>query len=445
MRKSSAFILAALAAGLTLSLVFFPDASLEAAKQGLELFLTVVFPSLLPFFILSEVMLGLGVVHFIGVLFEPLMRPLFNVPGEGAFALSMGLAAGYPMDAVITSRFRKMDLCNRVEGERLLAFTNTADPLFIFGAVAVGMFGLPALGGVLALAHYLSALSVGLVFRFYSRRTPPSGRDRPRSGHIVVRAGRELLKARREDGRPLGRLVGDAVNDSVRTLLMICGFIMLFSAFVAIADKVGLASWLGWPFRLVFRALGLHPSLVDSAIAGLFEIDLGTVAASRAAAPFVQKALMASAVIAWSGLSVHGQVASVITGTDIRMGPYFLARLVHAVFAAVYTLVLVPLMLGPAAAAALGGAVAGAVPPGTGAAGASGSAAATLLHGLSVFGWNLGKSTLLALAVPLGTALAGALAGLAGRPGLKIVGVGLRAGPGGVARRRDPRRFRSGL
>ncbi len=415
MRRLPVFIMAALAAALTLSLVFFPDASLHAAKSGLNLFLTVVFPSLLPFFILSEVMLGLGVVHFVGVLFEPLMRPLFNVPGEGAFAMSMGLAAGYPMDAVITSRFRKMNLCNRVEGERLLAFTNTADPLFIFGAVAVGMFAMPALGGVLALAHYLSALTVGLVFRFYSRRTPPSGRDRPRTGHILVRAGRALLKARQEDGRPLGRLVGEAANDSVKTLLMICGFIMLFSAFVAIANETGLAKWLGWPFALAFRAFGLEPSLVNSAISGLFEIDLGTLAASQAAAPFVHRALMASAVIAWSGLSVHGQVASVITGTDIRMGPYVVARVVHAVFAALYTLLLVPMMLGPAPASGL--------PP-----------AGAALTGFGLFGWSLGRSFLLAAAVPVATALAGALAGLVSGPVVRVRGLGQRGSRSGIRR-----------
>jgi hypothetical protein len=43
--------------------------------------------------------------------------------------MSMGLAAGYPMDAVITAKFRKRGLCNQAEGERLLAFTNTADPV----------------------------------------------------------------------------------------------------------------------------------------------------------------------------------------------------------------------------------------------------------------------------------------------------------------------------
>lgn len=133
--RISALVWAAFAVLLTLSLVWYPEKALEAAKDGMTLFLNVVFPSLLPFFILSELMLGLGVVHFIGVLFEPLMRPLFNVPGEGAFVLSMGLAAGYPMDAVITARFRKQDMCTRVEGERMLAFSNTADPVLTWLSV----------------------------------------------------------------------------------------------------------------------------------------------------------------------------------------------------------------------------------------------------------------------------------------------------------------------
>lgn len=127
--KISALVWAALAVLLTLALVVYPKIVFEAASDGMKLFFNVVFPSLLPFFILSEIMLGLGVVHFIGVLFEPLMRPLFNVPGEGAFVLSMGLAAGYPVDAVITARFRRQDLCTQFDGERMLAFSNTSDPV----------------------------------------------------------------------------------------------------------------------------------------------------------------------------------------------------------------------------------------------------------------------------------------------------------------------------
>lgn len=418
---AQAYLMAALAASLTLMLVFFPDASLEAARKGLGLFTDVVFPSLLPFFILSEVMLGLGVVHFIGVLFEPFMRPVFNVPGEGAFALSMGLAAGYPMDAVITGRFRRMNLCNRVEGERLLAFTNTADPLFIFGAVAVGMFGMAALGPVLALAHYLSALGVGLIFRYHAYRTPPTINQAKRSnGHIVSRAAHALVRAKDEDARPLGKLLGDSVNESIKTLFMICGFIMLFSAFVAISEKIGLAEIIGWPFVALFNAVGIDLSLVSSAVAGFFEIDLGTVAAAQSSAPFVQKALIAGAIIAWSGLSVHGQVASVITGTDIRMGPYFLARLFHAALAGIITFLLVPVMLGPTPVADV---VAPLLP---------------VLGGPGAFSANLLRGTILAAGVPLGLALVGAFFSLVVRPIARSAGPGRRASRSGSRRAYRP-------
>ena len=97
---------------------------------------------LLPFFVFSHVLIGLGVVHFLGVLLEPIMRPLFNVPGTGSFVLAMGLASGFPLGAVLTNKLRQDRLCSKVEAERLLSFTNTADPLFMFGAVAVGMLSL---------------------------------------------------------------------------------------------------------------------------------------------------------------------------------------------------------------------------------------------------------------------------------------------------------------
>lgn len=338
--RVTALVWAATAVLLTLSLVLYPESALEAGRDGMQLFLNVVFPSLLPFFILSEIMLGFGVVHFIGVLFEPLMRPLFNVPGEGAFVLSMGLAAGYPMDAVITSRFRKQDMCTRIEGERMLAFSNTADPLFIFGAVAVGMFGSTAIGGTMAWAHYLSAFLVGLTFRFYGLADRPSRPEMTRSGNILGRAVDALVKARQEDGRPFGQIMGDAVNESVKTLLMICGFIMLFSTMVKIIHVVNLYPLVAAPFEVLFRVAGIDPSLIPATVAGLLEIDLGTLAASKAAASLPQAVAIAGAIVAWSGLSVHGQVASVLTGTDIRMRPYVLARLLHAVLAFIITLML---------------------------------------------------------------------------------------------------------
>lgn len=316
-------------------MIYYPKDVFDSAMTGLNLWWNVVFPSLLPFFILSEILMGIGIVHFIGVLLEPLMRPLFNVPGIGAFALSLGLASGYPMDAVITSNFRKNELCSAIEAERLLSFTNTADPLFLFGAVAVGMFGMPEIGAALAIAHYGGSLLVGFVFRFHGMshdaHTLPSSTGA--SGHLFPRALSALVKARREDARPFGRLLGDAVRESMQTSLLIGGFIILFSVFLRILSAVGITDHLALLFSSLLLLIGFDPSSAHALVAGLFEIDLGALSVSESPAPLVEKAALVSAIIAWSGLSVHGQVASIVMESGISMKPYMIARLLHAIFA----------------------------------------------------------------------------------------------------------------
>ena len=72
-----------------------PQAALLASIRGLNIWWEVVFPSLLPFFIIAELLISIGVVKFIGVILEPLMRPLFRVPGIGGFVWAMGMASGF--------------------------------------------------------------------------------------------------------------------------------------------------------------------------------------------------------------------------------------------------------------------------------------------------------------------------------------------------------------
>lgn len=163
-------------AGCMLLMLLHPEASLGAALRGLAIWWDVLFPSLFPFFVISEIMLGLGIVHLFGALLDPLMRPLFGIPGSGGFVAAMGYVSGYPVGAKLTAKLREQNLISRVEGERLVAFTTSSDPIFLLGAVSVGFFRDASLGLILALAHYGSGLIVGLLMSFHGRkeqRSPP--------------------------------------------------------------------------------------------------------------------------------------------------------------------------------------------------------------------------------------------------------------------------------
>ncbi|MCK4261173.1 MAG: sporulation integral membrane protein YlbJ [Halanaerobiales bacterium] len=334
--------MAAIAVFITICVVFYSERAFDAAVSGLKLWWEIVFPALLPFFILAELLMGLGVVHAMGALLEPLMKPLFRVPGVGAFAMAMGLASGYPIGAKITGELRRKNLCSKIEGERLICFTNTADPLFMVGAVAVGFFHNATLGFVLAGAHYLSSIALGLIMRFYGRKEEKNLeiKDVPRrKGNIFAFAIHDLFEARENDGRSLGELFGDSIKDSVNTLLLIGGFIILFSVITQIFIAIGLVDILTKIILFFLAPFGVAKSMVLPIISGIFEITNGASLSAQAAAPLFQRVAICSAIIAWSGLSVHAQVATMVNGTDIRVKPYIFARMIHAVIAALATFI----------------------------------------------------------------------------------------------------------
>jgi sporulation integral membrane protein YlbJ len=340
--------MAAAAIMLTISMVRHPDVAFKAAVHGLRVWFEIVFPALLPFFVFSEILMGLGVVHAMGVLLEPFMRPLFNVPGAGSFVMAMGLASGYPIGAILTAKLRKQNLCTRVEAERLYSFCNTADPLFMIGAVAVGMFGIVELGVVISVSHYISALLVGLVLRFYAAGERERAIQDTGRGNVLLRALKALYRARVEDGRPFGQLLGDAIRQSVSTLGVIAGFIMLFSVIIQIATTAGFTAWLSGAVGYILRLFGLDPNLAPALVSGFFETTIGSNLAAKATdaggkiLPLVERTVVTSAIIAWSGLSVHFQVAAMVNDTDLRLAPYILARALHAVLAAIIAYLLMP-------------------------------------------------------------------------------------------------------
>lgn len=348
------YLVAAVAVWLTLAMVRYPEKAFEAAVHGLSVWFEIVFPALLPFFIGSEILMGLGVVHFMGVLLEPFMRPLFNVPGAGSFVLAMGLASGYPIGAVLTAKLRKQGLCTQVEAERLVSFTNTADPLFMIGAVGVGMFGLAEAGNVITITHYLGAIMVGLVLRFYAPYTEPSAALNSGQGNMFVRALKALYRARIKDGRPFGRLLGDAIQQSINTMLTVGGFIILFSVMIEMATVMGLTPFLADLCGRLLAALDLSQGLAPSLVSGFFEITIGSdyvakaVDAANNLLPLGERITVATAIIGWSGLSVHFQVAAMVNETDIRMTPYILARAVHAAFSGLMAYILLPSLISTA-------------------------------------------------------------------------------------------------
>ena len=82
-----------------LALMRWPQESMAAARDGLALCGNVIIPSLFPFFVLSSLVVELGMSRYLGRLLEGVMAPLFRVGGACSSALALGFVGGYPVGA----------------------------------------------------------------------------------------------------------------------------------------------------------------------------------------------------------------------------------------------------------------------------------------------------------------------------------------------------------
>ena len=302
------------------ALLLYPAQAVSAGKEGLSLCYNVIIPSLFPFFVLSTLVVELGLVSYLGRLLSPIMRPLFRVPGEGATALALGFVGGYPVGARTTLSLYQKGLCTRTEAERMLAFCNNSGPAFILGVVGAGVFSSSKAGLLLYLAHAAASLCVGLVFRFYkagearSNSRPPSPRfEAPR----------------------LSSAFTGAIKDSFLSTLNICAFVVFFTVVIHLLSLTGVLPALADALSHLLAPLGFRSEWGERLLTGFLELSSGVWSLS-ASGGLNGRLGLAAFMLGWAGLSVHCQVLSFLGGSGLSVAPYFIGKMLHGGLSALF-------------------------------------------------------------------------------------------------------------
>lgn len=315
----------------TVFLVIFSNSNLQAAKSGLELWAKSVVPALLPFFIATELLGHTNVISFLGKFLNKCMRPLFNVPGEGAFAFLMGIISGYPVGAKIVTNFRIEGICNKYEAERLLCFTNNSGPLFILGTVGISMFADTTTGIILFITHFFSCITVGFIFRFWKY-------NKTSSNYTLNKLPSGNTEKKLATFSNLGDVLTTSIKSAISTVIMIGGFVVLFSVIISILNNSYLLDALSYAINPILSALNIPTNFSNGIISGIIELTNGVKIVSSIPIKNISTNIIISAfLLGFGGFSVLLQVWGIISKTDISIFPYFLAKLLQGTIAALYT------------------------------------------------------------------------------------------------------------
>ena len=321
-------------------LVVFSRFNLEAAKSGLELWAFTVVPSLFPFFVITNLLSQTKVVRTIGRLLDKLMRPLFNVPGIGGFAFVMGLISGYPVGAKIVSDFREQKLVSKDEGERLLAFTNNSGPLFILSSVGIGMFGDTKTGILLLYTHILACITVGIILGKFSKKTDEEFRSKINNELEKSKKITDNKKNRNKEIsiKNLGEVLSNSINNSISTILLIGGFVVIFSVILSILNRTQILDMLSMLLKPILQIFNIDTDFSKPLFSGIIELTNGVKQVSGIHIKAIsQNIILCAFLLGFGGFSVLLQVFSIVSKTDLSMKKYVAGKLIQGIFASIYT------------------------------------------------------------------------------------------------------------
>lgn len=265
-----------------------------------------VIPSLFPMAVLSELLFASGRGFFSSPLLMPL-RKLFRLPSQGCWALLLGWICGFPIGARCIRNAYLAGQLEKSDAERALAFCNIPSPAFLINAVGLSLYESRELGIALYGSILAAALLCGMVVTHLPKKKEEAIQEKP-----APHSERPLSAA---------RLWTEAVRNACGSILLVCAYVLFFSAFSG-------------AFRPILSASGL-PEPTRAILLSILEISVGTRECSGLSNRPLS-VLIAAFAAGWSGFSVHCQLLSVCDDAALSFRPYVLSKALQGPLSALF-------------------------------------------------------------------------------------------------------------
>ena len=278
--------------GFLLYILIFPKEAVGAASLGLNLWYEKMLPTLLPFSILSYILIHSGILDGAAKSLHRLLKHLFPVSSAGVYPLTAGLLFGFPMGSKITAELVAAGKMTPEEGQRLFCVCNNISPMFISSFILNDCLQRPDLRMASFLILYAPPLFFYMIQNrhasFYQQQTITSKKTTSMSFQIID-AG---------------------IMNGFETLAKLGGYIMIFAILAQMTMLLPIS----------------NPTL-QCILIGFTEITNGISYTARQQMGFAKTYPLMMAYTAFGGLSGFAQTASMVKETGFSMAPYLRMKL----------------------------------------------------------------------------------------------------------------------
>ena len=295
-----------------------PQHYISITLNAINVWATVLLPSLLPFFIFTKILSKLGTIENLTYVFSPITVNIYKNSKLSAYTFFMSILTGYPVGSKLIADLYKEKKLTKSQALRSLAFCSNSGPMFILGSVGISMIGSKSAGYIMLISHIVGALINGIIYRNLSVTDSISK-------HKAI-----INKDNTEN------MLSTSVLDSVTSIMLVGGIIVVAFILIEVLQNINLF----YPITKLLSLFNVSPNTSLSIINGIFEITKGTISVAQLSISQDLKIIICSTLIAFGGIcTIMQSMAFVKSFCSFRF--MLLQKTTHAFFTCVVTIILV--------------------------------------------------------------------------------------------------------
>ncbi len=314
-KKVRRVITALLILMLLIILLIYSEECSEGIIKGLKNCYELLIPSLFPYMLLSGLIMYTGTDRYIGKIFSPVVKILFNLPGESAAAVILSLVGGYPIGAKCIDQLYKEKKIDLSQAQRMSMFCVCPGPAFMITAIGTLMLKNSGAGIILYFSQIISAIIIGLAVGIISRKE--SLRKKIIKGETGDKTG------------PMSFVTAliKACTDASAAVISMTSLVAIFSMLINVMELSNVTK----AVQTVFTAVGAGKRETAVFIPVLTEVTAGCTAIKNEGLPL----WWFSAAAGFGGLCVHFQIFAILRETPVPRKKYILFRVLNAVLSGI--------------------------------------------------------------------------------------------------------------
>lgn len=275
---------------------FFPEVTINAARNGIQIWFAQILPALLPFTILSAVLVKSdflrsfkGNANLIAIL----------------LTLSCGFVFGFPIGAKLSADFYKQNLLSKKQATALAIATNNFSPMYVCGFALPLLFASTKYNSTTYLFLYLLPLIVVTMYLLLNCKFCQSNICQTSTPN----------KSASSNFRMNMSIMDSSIISGFESLIKICGYIVLFSIVTEILTNT-------------LNFFSIHPPFVFTLLLGNLEITNGINLLSASNINTNIKYVSAIQLLSFGGLSGIAQTGSILSVAGLSIPIYIIGKAV---------------------------------------------------------------------------------------------------------------------